>query len=602
MHIEPNEDKPTFRSAKFGRIRFGIGVALPLSLVTFGGALAAKAQTTAEADVRFQKAAGDFLQAYLALEPENATALGEHRYDSSLKDRSREALGHEADVAKGTLKELAVISVNGLAKENRVDYGVLKSNLESTVYEIENVRSWVWNPMDYNVGNSIYLLIGRDFAPLAERLRSVSGRLRGIPAVVAAAEANLQHPPKVHVETAILQNKGTIGLIRDDLRKFADQAPEVKADLAAAQATAVAALEDYGKWLKEDLLPRADGDFRLGDEKFRTRLRYSLESDLSKEEVLRRAEAELKKTQDNMYRTALPIFERSYHGEGSAEDVDRKTVCKTVLDQLAESHPDNDSIVQHAKANLQACMDFVHAHELVSVPSEPVNVVVMPEFQRGVAIAYCDAPGALAKNEATFFAISPTPDGWTDQRKSSFYREYNDFMLQDLTIHEAMPGHYLQPTLANRFKAPTLVRGVFTSGMFAEGWATYAEQFMAESGYSGPGVRMEQLKMRLRLIINAILDQKIHTDGMTEAEAMALMTQEGFQEEGEAAGKWRRACLTAAQLSTYFVGNTEVNDLAHDYRVKQGHPLSAAEVRQMHDQMLSYGTMAPRYLRVLMGL
>lgn len=503
---------------------------------------AAGAQADGDVNLRFQQLADGFLQAYLSVEPENATALGDHRFDGRLRDRSKQGLENEAVFMKRTLEELADIPIKELSKENQVDYGVLQSNLESTVYEIETVRSWAWNPLDYNVGNSIYLLIGRDFAPLPERLRSVCSRLQGVPAIISAAKANLQHSPKIHVETAILQNTGTISLIRNDLNEFADKAPEIKGELAAAQAKAVAALEDYGKWLKEDLLPRADGDFRLGDEKFRTRLRYSLESNLTKEEVLRRAEAELKKTQSDMYETALPIFEKSYTGRETPKGVDRKTVCKTVLDQLAATHPDDDSIVPRAKADLQTCAEFVRAHELVSVPGEPVNVVVMPEFQRGVAIAYCDAPGALAKNEATFFAISPTPADWTEGRKTSFYREYNDFMLQDLTIHEAMPGHYLQLTLANRFKAPTLVRGVFTSGMFAEGWATYAEQFMAGAGYGGPEVRMEQLKMRLRLIINAILDQKIHTAGMTEAEAMALMTQEGFQEEGEAAGKWRRAC------------------------------------------------------------
>ncbi len=562
----------------------------------------AQTQTESDANSRFQKLAGEFLQTYMTMEPEYATEVGDHRFDDRLKDRSKDALDREATVMKDALKALENIPPKELGKENQVDYEVLKNKLESTVYEIETVRSWAWNPLDYNIGNSIYLLVGRDFAPLAERLRGVRGRLLGIPANVAAAKANLAHPPKVHVETAILQNAGAIRLIRDDLKEFIEKAPEVKDELAPAQAAAVAALEDYGKWLKGNLLPRADGDFRLGDEKFRTRLRYSLESTLSKEEILRRAEEELKKTQAEMFETARPLYARFFPDKPAPGEGDRALVCKAVLDRLAESHPDNDTIVPRAKSDLEACAEFVRAHELVTIPTEPVNVVVMPEFQRGVAIAYCDAPGALAKNEATFFAISPTPTDWTEARKSSFYREYNDFMLQDLTIHEAMPGHYLQLTLANRFKAPTMVRGVFTSGMFAEGWATYAEQFMSGAGYGGPEVRMEQLKMRLRLIINAILDQKIHTAGMTEAEAMTLMTQEGFQEDGEAAGKWRRACLTAAQLSTYFVGNAEVNDLARDYRARQGHALAGSEVRGMHDQMLSFGTMAPRYLRVLMGL
>lgn len=579
-------------------------LARPSLLIAVLSLCALGAAPADDANRRFEKVAADFIQTYLSLEPENATQLGDHRFDGRLNDRSKAAIEHETTVMKATLEQLRGIARAKLSKENQVDFDILQNSIESTIFESETVRGWAWDPLSYNFGNSIYLLLGRDFAPLAARLRSVGGRLAGVPDLVAAAKANLQHPPRIHVETAIRQTAGVITLVRDDLTAIINQAPEVKAEVAPVQAKAVAALEDYAKWLKEDLLPRADGDFRLGDAKFRARLRYSLASDLSKEEILRRATEALKKTQDDMFKTAVPLYVRFFPDKPVPADsaTDRKTVCKAVLDRLAESHPDNDTIVPQAKADLEAAREFVRAHDLVTVPADPVNVVEMPEFQRGVAIAYCDAPGALATNEATFFSIAPTPADWDAARRTSFYREYNDHMLKDLTVHEAMPGHYLQLTVANRLKAPTLVRGVFTSGMFAEGWATYAEQFMADAGFGGPEVRMQQLKMRLRLIINAMLDQGVHTAGLTEAQAMKLMTEEGFQEDGEAAGKWRRACLTAAQLSTYFVGNTEVNDLVNAYRARAGHTLSPAEVREMHDRMISFGTAAPRCLRVLMDL
>jgi uncharacterized protein (DUF885 family) len=172
-------------------------------------------------------------------------------------------------------------------------------------------------------------------------------------------------------------------------------------------------------------------------------------------------------------------------------------------------------------------------------------------------------------------------------------------MLQDLTVHEAMPGHYLQLAHSNRFKAPTLLRAIFTSGPFVEGWATYAEQLMAEKGFGGPELKMQQLKMRLRLIVNAIIDQKIHTAGMTEKEAMDLMMDEGFQEEGEAAGKWRRACLTSTQLSTYYVGNTEINDIRKAYEARHG---PVKDFKAFHDEMLSFGSPAPKYVKEQMGL
>ena len=274
-------------------------------------------------------------------------------------------------------------------------------------------------------------------------------------------------------------------------------------------------------------------------------------------------------------------------------------MIRTVLDRLAEHHPDNETIVAVATADLGKTTDFVRAKNLVTLPSDPVKVIVMPEFQRGVAVAYCDAAGPLEKNGQTFFSISPTPKDWTKERAASFFREYNDYMLQDLTIHEGMPGHYLQLAHANEFKAPTMVRAIFSSGTFIEGWATYAEQLMAEQGYGGPEVRMQELKMRLRLILNAVLDQKIHTQGMTEKEAMDLMKNEGYQEEGEAAGKWRRACLSSTQLSTYYVGNIGINDLRSAYEKKFG---PQTELKAMHDRILSFGSPAPRYVKEALGL
>ena len=278
---------------------------------------------------------------------------------------------------------------------------------------------------------------------------------------------------------------------------------------------------------------------------------------------------------------------------------DQKKVIRAVLDRLAESHPNNSTIVELAKQDLQTTTDFVRQNQLVTVPNEPVKIIVMPEFQRGVAVAYCDSPGPLDKNIETFYSISPTPADWSKERVQSFFREYNDSMLQNLTVHEAMPGHYLQIAHSNKFRAPTLIRAVFSSGPFVEGWATYAEQLMAEKGYGGPELKVEQLKMRLRLIINAILDQKIHTAGMTEKEAMDLMMNVGYQEEGEAAGKWRRACLSSTQLSTYFVGNVGINEIRNAYENKNG-PIQ--DLKAFHDKMLSFGSPAPKYVKQLMGL
>jgi uncharacterized protein (DUF885 family) len=242
---------------------------------------------------------------------------------------------------------------------------------------------------------------------------------------------------------------------------------------------------------------------------------------------------------------------------------------------------------------------FVKKKDITTIPDKPLEVIVMPEFKRGTGIAYCESPGPLERNGKTFFAVEPTPKGWPTQRKESFFREYNNYMIQDLTVHEAMPGHYLQLAHANEFQAPTMVRAIFRSGTFIEGWAVYCEQLMAEQGYGGPEVKMQQLKMRLRVICNAILDQSIHAGNMTEQQAMDLMMKEGFQQEGEAVAKWKRARLTSAQLSTYFVGASEHLDLRDKARAKWG---ASFDQKKYNDQVTSYGSPPVKYVRELMGL
>lgn len=548
-------------------------------------------------DQKFEKLAGNYIEKTLQMNPEFATYLGDHRFDNLWNDYTLEGIQKNRQLDQAYLDSLNALNPEKLSETNRIDYQILKHQIKYDIFSIDTLREYEWNPRVYNFGGGIYSLIARDFAPLKERLQNVKERLKGIGAIIEAAKTNLKNPPKVHTETAILQNKGNVGLITTELDQFLDEVPELKDEFKPIQEEAVAATEAYGKWLEEELLPRSDGDFRIGDDKFRRKLHYALDSDISKEKILQSAENDLQETQLALFETALPLFRKYYPNIDEVQD--KKEVIKIVLDKLAEDHPTNETIIGLAEEATQMTTQFVLEKNIVTVPNEEVKIIVMPEFQRGVAVAYCDAPGPLESKKETFYAISPTPIDWSSAMVNSFFREYNDYMLQDLTIHEAMPGHYLQLAHSNQFKAPTMIRAIFWSGTFVEGWATYAEQIMAELGYGGPEVKMEQLKMRLRLLINAIIDQKIHTEGMTEKEAMDMMMNEGFQEEGEAAGKWRRACLTSTQLSTYYVGNVEINDIRDRYEAKMG---GDVDIKQMHDKMLSFGSPAPKYVKQLMGL
>ncbi len=555
--------------------------------------------STRDENAVFLSLADNFIEKLLVLNPEWATSLGDHRYDDRMGDYSLAGIEKEMKLFQLYLDSLNMISPAKLSQTNQIDYEILKMNLESMLFSRKTLRAYEWNPLSYNMGGAIYSLLARDFAPLKQRLENVKNRLLAIPEILQAARANLQNPPRVHTETAIIQNKGNISLLTTELNNFIEQAPEMKDVLAPVQEVTLKALEAYGKWLEEDLLPRSEGNFRLGEEKYRKKLYFTLQSDLSKEEILTRAQEELDKTQKQMYETAALLYAKFYPGKAVPGPENKKEVIKTVLDRLADDHPNNLTIVPIAKEKLAECTEFVRVKNLVSVPDEPIRIIVMPEFQRGVAVAYCDAPGALEEKGDTFYAISPTPDDWNAKRVLSFFREYNNYMLDNLTIHEAVPGHYLQLMHSNQFKAPTKIRTIFASGTFIEGWATYAEQLMVEAGYGGPELKMQQLKMRLRLIINAIIDQKIHTGGMTEEEAMSLMMNEGFQEEGEAAGKWRRACLTSTQLSTYFVGNLEVNDIRARYETKYGPNVN---IKEMHDKILSFGSPAAKFVMEMLAI
>jgi uncharacterized protein (DUF885 family) len=576
-----------------------LGVAL-IVMLNFQGAMILSNASVESGDKKFEALAKKYIEQLLEMNPETATNLGDHRFDNRLDDYSLKGVERDRAFNQKYLKALDAVPVSRLSQVNSVDYRIMRNRLEYNLFQLEELREYEWNPLRYNIGGAIYALIARDFAPLKERMLAVKERLKAIPEVLAQAKANLKTPPRVHTETAITQNTGTISLVRDELQPFIEQVPELKAELAPVQATAIRALEDYGAWLAKELLPRSTADFRLGDAKYRRKLHLALESDLSKEEILRRAEADLKGTQDTMYEVALPLYKKYFPAENSAARLnDRRLIIRAVLARLAEAHPNNETIVPLASEQVKEATDFVRTHNLVSVPEEPVKVIVMPEFTRGVAVAYCNAVGPFERRGETFYAISPTPKDWTRERTESFFREYNNYMVQDVTVHEAMPGHYLQLAHANKFNAPTRLRAIFQSNTFAEGWAVYAEQLMAERGFGGPEVRMQQLKLKLRTIINAILDQKIHTSGMTEKEALSLMMNEGFQEEGEAAGKWRRAQMSSTQLSNYYVGSLEVIDIRRAFEAKMG---DTANFRQMHDTMLSFGSPAPKYVKELMGL
>jgi uncharacterized protein (DUF885 family) len=557
------------------------------------------------ADVTFDAIAKRYLTEMLPLVPVQATALGEHRYDTELDDVSADGRARRVGLARELLAQLGTLNLSELTRAHQVDARLLKSDLEYTLWTVEQLRDWRWNPLVYTelTGNSVYLLMARDFAPLPVRLHAVGARLTELPRMLAQVRESLDPAlvPRIHAETAVKQNPGVLSLIDELVVPQLGSLPEAQqAELKTAIAQARTAVTQHQIWLEKKLLPAANGDFRLGAALYDAKLRFALNSPMSRQEIRTRAEAELKRARAEMYEISRAVLAGRSHAPVlpvMPNENEQQAAIAAALELAYEQRPARNEVFETARHAFEETQRFVQARDLVTLYDDPIEIIPMPEFQRGVALAYCDSPGPLDKGQKTFYAVSPIPADWSDEQVNSFLREYNTRSIYNLTIHEAMPGHYLQLMHANRYDSP--LRAVLASGSFIEGWAVYTEAMMVEEGFLNhdPLMHLIQLKWYLRTIGNALLDQAVHVDGISREEAIRLLTHDTFQQEREAAGKWIRAQLTAAQLPTYFVGVQEHLALREDARKAWGNDFT---LKRYHDAVLAYGSPPVRYVRELM--
>lgn len=572
--------------------------------VVLVSALAANALAAAGADEVFENLAAQFVSDLPAFSPVGSTWIGDHSADSELDEVDADARAALKTAYRVYLDALADIDRDALSRANQVDFELLTGEVSSRLWSLETLQEWAWNPLYYvnRAGSSIYNLVARDFAPLEDRLANAAARLEQFPRFLEQARASIEpeRVPKIHAETAIAQNLGVVSIIETMIiPEMGGLTEATRTRLEAAIETAKDALADHQTWLEEELLPRATGDFRIGAELFDPKLAFALDSPMGRREVVARAETEYESVRNQMYEVAKEIYaaDQPYTAfPDSPDEAYKQVIIRAALEKAYAHLPARDGIVAVAEQQLQQATDFVIENNIVTMPDDPVEIIIMPEFQRGVSLAYLDSPGPLDKGQSTFYAVAPLPADWTEEQVHSFLREYNLYSIQDLTIHEGVPGHYLQLALSNRY--PSTLRGVLQSGSMIEGWAVYAERVMIDEGYqdNDPLQRLIMLKWYLRAVTNAIIDAAIHVDGMTRDEAMKLMIEGGFQEEREAAGKWVRAQLTSTQLSTYFVGYQEWVELRKAVEEVWGGEFT---LRRYHDQVLSYGSPPVKYVRAL---
>lgn len=580
------------------RRALNIGLFSTLPLV----AGAANAASQSPSDKEFAKLSANWLDNYLRLSPVQATQIGDHRFDAQIDDLSVKGRAKQLAFNKNTLAKLGKINRTKLSRDNQVDYAILENSLKSNIFSFEEVKEWEWNPLYYHsvAGGAVYNLMAREFAPSNIRAFNSMRRYRQIPKILEAMRAQIV-PSKVppnYAKTYAAQFVGIEQTFKEMVFPIIDKMDNMNSNIDYETSLKLVKLEldKHKKWIDETLLPNAKGDFRVGAKIFDKTLSFSLMSNLTRQDIKARALGEIKKVRAQMYEIAKTTLNRNDAPNNPTPEQEQE-IIKYALDLAASERPKRNELVETATKMTEIARKFVIEKDFITLPDGPVKVILMPEFQRGYAVAYCDSPGPLDKNLATYYAVSPVPDDWTEAQSDSFLKEYNLRGIQDIAVHEAMPGHYVQLFHANSCKS--ILRAVLSSGSFIEGWAVYAERVMVEQGFKSddPLYKLTQLKVYLRTITNALIDQAIHCEGMTEEEMMKLLTQTAFQEESEARGKWRRAQLSYTQLSTYFVGFLEHFETRETYKAKQG---ASFNLKKYHDSVLSFGSPPMKFARALL--
>ncbi len=569
---------------------------LPLALGLLGASLSTT--TAQQADEQLKAFYQRQLEATFQMRPLEATGLGDHRFDNRLDDISKEARAGWLKQSRATLKELPrAVDYQKLSRAGQIDFEILQQDLRRDIWLADNFQPFEKDPRTYGryISDSVYALLTQSTLPAETNIANSIARMKQIPRVIPIAKQTLTRPPRQYVETALRQNRGAIAFYETELFQLAGHTPQLP-QLKAAAAPVVTALKDYQEFLEKELLPRATGEWRIGKRKFAKKLELVLDAGMTADQVLADAEAEYARVHRDMYVVSRQLWSRYFPQQALPPDdvAGRRETIAKVIAAVSQEHGQPEDLLKNTQATVASIKKFIRERDILTLPEpDTCQIIEMPEFRRGNSIAYMENAPPLDPNAASFYAISPPPSDWDAARVKSYLEEYNEHMLQILTIHEAYPGHYVQIEYANR--NPSLIRKVLSSGVYVEGWAVYTEQMMLDQGYGDRDLRLRlmQLKFYLRAVVNAMLDHKMHCQSMTDDEAMKLMVEGAFQSEGEARLKVIRAKQSSTQLSTYFVGR-----MAH-YRLRQSVEREMGtkfNLGRFHEAVLKEGSIPVKYL------
>lgn len=553
------------------------------------------ADTTQNAAFRQYEA--NFIESLWKVYPEWATSVGYHKYDSVLV--VPDAAGRQAELSflQQQQDSLKSYDTSKLGVALLTDYYLIRNLLESNKWEIEQEKGYEWNPSGYNVSSTFAFMLNESYAPLDTRLRSFSSRLTNIPAYYEAAKKQIKDPVPELTSLAQEQNLGGLSIfekdLADSLSKSSLSADEKKLLLDRAK-TAAAAIKGFAAWLK-DLKVEHPRSFRLGKELYEPKFKYDIQSAYTAEQIYDSAVARKLWVHQEMARISKELWPK-YFGQAPLPE-DPLVLIKRMIDTLSVQHVKPAEFQQAIEKQLPALTAFIKEKDLLYLdPSKPLKVRKEPAYMAGVAGASVSSPGPYDKDGNTYYNVGSL-EGWPAAKSESYLREYNHYILQILNIHEAIPGHYTQLVYANQ--SPSLIKSLLGNGAMVEGWAVYTEQMMLENGYGNnePEMWLMWYKWNLRTVCNTILDYSVHVKDMSKEDAIKLLTDEAFQQQAEAEGKWKRVSVSSVQLTSYYTGYKEIIDLRRAYKEKMG---AQFNLKQFNEQFLSYGSTPVKYIRQLM--
>ena len=570
-----------------------------------GAATAATAAAVAGENSRdraMNNLSGQFLTALWRLDPESAIAAG--KYDGAANLSIPDAASRQKQLAfiEEWLGKFGKLDASKMSDKQRTDLALLMNKLQSDRWYLTTFREFEWNPAQYNVAGSIDFILNTEYASQPQRLRTLLKRIATVPQYYAAARASIHQPTREHTQLAIAQSTGVLSVL-DDLNKAAQASiltPTEKQLYNTRVTAARTAVQGYAAWLGEqDAALAQNGNarsFRIGKELYEQKFAYDIQASVSAEQMYQKALAAREKLLEHMDSLSDELWSKTMGN--TAKPADRTAKIGMVIDKLSSKHVAAADFVPEIRRQIPELQEWVTSHNLLTMdPKKPLVVRETPAYQRGVAGASIEAPGPYRPQDRTYYNVTPL-DGETPEQAESSLREYNHWILQILNIHEAIPGHYTQLVYAN--KSPSLVKSIFGNGAMIEGWAVYGERMMLESGYgnNAPEMWLMYSKWNLRSVTNTILDYSVHVLGMTEAQALDLLTRQAFQTKREATEKWRRVQLSSVQLTSYFSGYSEIMDLREQRKQALG---SKFVLKHFHEQFLSYGSAPVKVIKELMN-